>query len=63
MHSKRTMRIFSYGSFNRTQDVLEIEPVIPVKLSDKTSRPNLLGRNAIASSPREYAPIRRCGRN
>ena len=25
---------FSYGSFNRTQDVLEIEPVIQVKLSD-----------------------------
>lgn len=25
---------FSYGSFNRTQDVLEIEPALPVKLSD-----------------------------
>ena len=31
----------SYGSFNRTQDVLEIEPVIPVKLSDKW---NLIAR-------------------
>lgn len=25
---------FGYGSFNRTQDVLEIEPVIPIKLND-----------------------------
>ena len=26
---------FSYGSFNRTQDVLNLEPVIPFKLGDK----------------------------
>ena len=25
---------FSYGSFNRTQDVLNLEPVIPIKLSE-----------------------------
>jgi hypothetical protein len=31
----------SYGSFNRTQDVLEIEPVIPIKLSDNW---NLIAR-------------------
>jgi len=31
----------SYGSFNRMQDVLEIEPVIPIKLSDNW---NLIAR-------------------
>lgn len=32
---------FSYGPFNRTQDVLEIEPVIPIKLSENW---NLIAR-------------------
>jgi hypothetical protein len=32
---------FSYGPYNRTQDVLNIEPVIPIKLSDNW---NLIAR-------------------
>lgn len=34
----------SYGSFNRSQDVLELEPVVPVKLNDKW---NLITRTIV----------------
>jgi hypothetical protein len=34
----------SYGPFNRSQDVLELEPVVPVKLSDKW---NLITRTIV----------------
>ena len=33
---------FNFGPYNRTQDVLNIQPVIPVKLNDKW---NLITRN------------------